>query len=95
MCSVAAGHGRNWGTGAVTGCYGPLLLGTCERLGAVIPRIELAAAPAGLLSLVSDHAVCYYNGSAHPITCRWRPHGAAGWNVLSLPAAAAATTPLA
>ena len=95
VCSVAAGHGRNWGTGAVTGCYGPLLLGTCERLGAVIPRIELAAAPAGLLSLVSDHAVCYYNGSAHPITCRWRPHGAAGWNVLSLPAAAAATTPLA
>ena len=28
VCSVAAGHGRNWGQGAVTACYGPLLLGT-------------------------------------------------------------------
>merc|ERR1711964_335319 len=27
ICSVAAGHGRNWGTGSVTGCYGPLILG--------------------------------------------------------------------
>merc|ERR1712096_434934 len=23
ICSVAAGHGGNWGTGSVTGCYGP------------------------------------------------------------------------
>ena len=33
VCSVAAGHGRNWGQGAVTACYGPLLLGTREGTG--------------------------------------------------------------
>ena len=63
VCSVAAGHGRNWGAGAVTGCYGPLLLGTCDWMGALTPRIELDDAPAGLLSLVSDGAVRFYNGS--------------------------------
>ena len=73
VCSVAAGHGRNWGTGAVTGCYGPLLLGTCDRMGAVTPRIELSDRPAGLLSLVSDSAVHFYNGSGAAVSCPWRP----------------------
>ena len=73
VCSVAAGHGRNWGAGTVTGCYGPLLLGTCDRMGAVTPRIELSDRPAGLLSLVSDSAVRFYNGSGTAVTCRWRP----------------------
>ena len=42
VCSVAAGHGRNWGSGAVTGCYGPLLLGARERLGAVKPAVGIS-----------------------------------------------------
>ena len=94
ICSVAAGHGRNWGIGAVTGCYGPLLLGTCDRMSAVTPRIERAGAPAGLLSLVSDDAVRFHNGSADAIACRWRPAGAGGWTDLNLPAGSETTAPL-
>ena len=41
VCSVAAGHGRNWGHGAVTSCYGPLLLGTRERQSAVVQTLEV------------------------------------------------------
>ena len=41
ICSAAAGHGRNWGTGAVTGCYGPLVLGTREIRGQLSPLIEV------------------------------------------------------
>ena len=84
VCSVAAGHGRNWGTGAVTGCYGPLLLGTRDRMGAVTPRIELSDPPAGLLSLVADDTALFYNGSADPIAFRWRPAGTGQWHDLSL-----------
>ena len=94
ICSVAAGHGRNWGAGAVTGCYGPLLLGTRDRMGAPTPRIQLAGAPAGLLSLVSDDAVRFYNGSADPIACRWRQTGIGRWHELSLPAGSETTSPL-
>ena len=95
VCSVAAGHGRNWGTGAVTGCYGPLLLGTCDRMGAVTPRIELTGRPAGLLSLVSDNAVRFYNGSTGAVACRWRPAGTGRWRDLSLAAGAQTTASLA
>ena len=95
VCSVAAGHGRNWGTGAVTGCYGPLLLGTCDRMGAVTPRIELTGRPAGLLSLVSDNAVRFYNGSTAAVACRWRPAGTGRWRDLSLAAGAQTTASLA
>ena len=94
VCSVAAGHGRNWGAGAVTGCYGALLLGACDRMNALTPRIELAGAPAGLLSLVSDDAVRFYNGSADPIACRWRQTGIGRWHELSLPAGSETTSPL-
>ena len=94
ICSVAAGHGRNWGAGAVTGCYGALLLGACDRMNALTPRIELAGAPAGLLSLVSDDAVRFYNGSADPIACRWRQTGIGRWHELSLPAGSETTSPL-
>ena len=94
VCSVAAGHGRNWGTGAVTGCYGPLLLGTCDRMGAVTPRIDLSDRPAGLLSLVSDDTVLLYNGSANAIACRWRPAGAGQWQDLRLAGGTAATASL-
>ena len=95
VCSVAAGHGRNWGAGAVTGCYGPLLLGTCDRMGAVTPRIELANAGEGLLSLVFDDRVLFCNGSADPISCRWRPSGDGQWYHLSLAAGTATTASLA
>ena len=95
VCSVAAGHGRNWGTGAVTGCYGPLLLGTCDRMGAVTPRIEVSDRPAGLLSLVSDGAVRFYNGSGTAVTCRWRPAGGDRWQDLRLIAGATTTASLA
>jgi hypothetical protein len=33
LSSIVSGHGRNWGIGAVTGCYSPLLVGTDENLG--------------------------------------------------------------
>ena len=58
VCSVAAGHGRNWGQGAVTACYGPLLLGTREVQGEVTQLLEIrrnngnSYPPLNLLSLV-------------------------------------------
>ena len=94
VCSVAAGHGRNWGAGAVTGCYGPLLLGTCDRMGALTPRIELDDAPAGLLSLVSDDAVSFYNGSGDALACRWRQTATGRWHDLKLAAGSETTAPL-
>ena len=94
VCSVAAGHGRNWGTGAVTGCYGPLLLGTRDRMGAVEPRIELDGRPEGLLSLVSDSAVRFYNGSGTAVACRWRLAGSDRWQALRLNAGATTTASL-
>ena len=33
LSAIISGHGRNWGVGAVTGCYSPLLVGTDENLG--------------------------------------------------------------
>ncbi len=33
LSSVISGHGRNWGIGAITGFYGPLLIGSDEGLG--------------------------------------------------------------
>ncbi len=86
VCSVAAGHGRNWGVGAVTGCYGPLLLGTRLIRGAVEPAIELLdeagriCLPDNLLSLVvppaeGDGQVRFYNGGETPLTAAWRPAG--------------------
>ena len=41
VCSVASGHGRNWGIGSVTGCYSPLILGTSESFGSLKSIIEL------------------------------------------------------
>ena len=86
VCSVAAGHGRNWGCGAVTGCYGPLLLGTREILGAVTPRYEFVDGriPDGLLPLASDDAVLFFNGSKKRLVVEWRPFGKAEWEKLTL-----------
>ena len=79
----------------MTGCYGPLLLGTCDRMGAVTPRIELSDRPAGLLSLVSDSAVHFYNGSGAAVSCPWRPAGSDRWQDLRLSAGATTTASLA
>ena len=85
VCSVAAGHGRNWGQGAVTACYGPLLLGTREVQGEVTQRLEVQHGngnnhPQQLLSLVrpilgrqSEQAeVVFYNGGDASLTFSWR-----------------------
>jgi len=40
VCSVASGHGRNWGIGSVTGCYAPLILGSTENFGSLKTIIQ-------------------------------------------------------
>ena len=88
VCSVAAGHGRNWGQGAVTACYGPLLLGTREIQGEVRPLLEVrredgkSHPPPGLLSLVRPlpgeavaAEVVFHNGGEAPLSFSWRIRG--------------------
>ena len=84
VCSVAAGHGRNWGQGAVTACYGPLLLGTREVQSEVAQLLEVQhgdshSHPPTLLSLVrpllgteKSAEVVFYNGGDTPLTFSWR-----------------------
>lgn len=78
ICSAAAGHGRNWGMGAVTGCYGPLLLGTREVKGKVTPLLEVkheggSSLPEGVMALVqSDSLARFYNGGESLETFYWR-----------------------
>jgi len=93
ICSVAAGHGRNWGHGAVTGCYGPLLLGTRELAGAVVPLLEMEGGhlPEEVLTLVRppvavDGDVIFFNGGAESVALRWRRAGDAHWQEVILAA---------
>jgi hypothetical protein len=83
ICSVAAGHGRNWGTGAVTGCYGKLLLGVYLDQGQLNSVIEIRQSigeeliPPQLLSLVQlkfrqQYQVVFYNGSNTDLNFAWR-----------------------
>jgi hypothetical protein len=78
VCSIAAGHGRNWGIGSVTGCYGPLLLGTREIQSAVRPMVEVkqdgkVGLPESVMSLVrSTKEVAFYNGGSEVATFSWR-----------------------
>jgi len=83
ICTISSGHGRNWGIGPVTGCYGPLLLGTHDLMGRVEPMLEVrddagqTCVPENLLPLVrSDlnafHEVVFYNGGASPLSFSWR-----------------------
>ena len=94
ICSVAAGHGRNWGYGAVTGCYGPLLLGAREVQSKVTPLIEVrdgsgrGAIPEEVVSLVrppvaGDGDVVFYNGGEAEVRFAWR-HGDAEWSDVAL-----------
>ncbi len=97
VCSVAAGHGRNWGQGVVTACYGPLLLGTREVQSEVVPTLEVRGEggerclPQTLLSLIhplvdGQGDVVFYNGgdSALPFSWRLRGDGDAAWENLKL-----------
>ena len=90
VCSIAAGHGRNWGQGAVTACYGPLLLGTREIRGEVRPMLEIRREdgrchpPPTLLSLVRPvpggaeaAEVVFHNGGRTPLAFSWRIRGGA------------------
>ncbi|MGY8823808.1 MAG: hypothetical protein ACKVJG_07700 [Candidatus Latescibacterota bacterium] len=86
ICSVAAGHGRNWGCGAVTGCYGPLLLGTRELSGAVVPFLEVRSGgvPAEVLVLLrppigSGGEVLLFNGGETEVDMEWRLLGQVEW----------------
>ena len=83
ICSVAAGHGRNWGTGAVTGCYGKLLLGLSLDQGQLNSVIEIRQSSGGklippqLLSLVQlkfcrQYRIVFYNGSNIDLSFAWR-----------------------
>ena len=95
VCSVAAGHGRNWGGGAVTGCYGPLLLGAAECQGALTPAVEFRRSdgepglPEPLVSLVvpagpATGSVRIYNGGNEDMAVSWRKPGSA-WHDVSIP----------
>ena len=99
VCSVAAGHGRNWGHGAVTGCYGPLLLGTLEIQSAVVPLLEIRqnsgehCLPKNLLTLVrplvnGEGNVLFYNGDDSALSFSWRVRNGQdlSWKTLSLDA---------
>ena len=98
VCSVAAGHGRNWGQGAVTACYGPLLLGTREVQSEVTQLIEIQQGdrqshPQTLLSLVrpilgteKSGEVIFYNGGDTSLTFSWRLQTgeASVWDTITL-----------
>jgi len=86
VCSAAAGHGRNWGIGAVTGCYGPLLLGTREVKSKVTGAVEVKQAngqpglPGQVMSLVRHtgtaiDGIKFYNGGDSKAMFSWRFKG--------------------
>jgi hypothetical protein len=94
VCSIAAGHGRNWGQGAVTGCYGPLILGTREVQSEVTQLLEIQQDhPPTLLSLVrpilgteKSVEVTFYNGGNSSLRVSWRlqTDEADAWNTTTL-----------
>ena len=100
VCSIAAGHGRNWGQGAVTACYGPLLLGTREVQNEVTQLLQVRQGdrpthPPTLLSLVrpipgteKQAEVVFYNGGDTPLTFSWRLQTGeeAAWQTIRLKA---------
>ena len=89
VCSIAAGHGRNWGIGPVTGCYGPLLLGTREVKGKVVSALEVKGdggigLPESVLSLAqSPTKAAFYNGGEKDAVFDWRWDGG-DWQSLAL-----------
>ena len=82
VCSTAAGHGRNWGWGAVTGCYGPLLLGTREIKSNVAPSFHIRddqkkyRLPDTVLSLYREgEETRFFNGGDNPVSFSWHRMG--------------------
>lgn len=105
VCSISAGHGRDWGCGAVTGTYGPLVLGTRERLGCCAPLLEISdgarwqALPEGIVTLVQPSPrgggqVWWHSSMDRPMELTWRPATPplAPWQTLRLDPAGAAVT---
>jgi hypothetical protein len=96
VCSVAAGHGRNWGHGSVTGCYGPLIRATREVAGKTCPAIEIrfeegsdppADAFFSLVRLLPGDVAeaSFRNASTECLKMAWRPAGGSGnWSELLL-----------
>ena len=97
VCSVAAGHGQNWGQGTVTACYGPLLLGTRDVQSVVVPTLDVKQSgsavclPPTLLSLVrplvdGQGDMVFYNGGDSALSFSWRPRGEgdSAWEDLKL-----------
>ena len=97
ICSVAAGHGRNWGAGAVTGCYGPLLLGCRDIRSAVVPAVRVRpgagadGVPEAILPLVrpavgeAPGQVLLYNGGEGEVSAAWRRESDDDWRAADLP----------
>ena len=92
ICSVAAGHGRNWGTGSVTGCYGSLILGLKQIQSKMVTEVEFetGSVPDGLLSLVRpmpgrpNPEVTFYNAGQTQLSFRWR-RAQSEWQAVDLP----------
>ena len=92
ICSIAAGHGRNWGTGSVTGCYGPLLVGLKQVKSEMVSSVEFSsgAVPTGLMPLVrimpneDDTEVIFYNTSSKASLYQWRKTGTQEWQAVDL-----------
>lgn len=100
VCSVVAGHGRNWGQGAVTGCYGPLLLGTRELQSKVTPLLEIRDRKSadGILTLIQPPVskrgiINCYNANDAEISLSWRI-GPTGWHEIKLPPGEVVELPL-
>ena len=56
LSSVISGHGRNWGVGAVTGCYSKLIVGSNENLGIAdyLIKFKSPTLKAGCLPLIRE-----------------------------------------
>ena len=56
LSSVISGHGRNWGVGAVTGCYSKLIVGSNENLGIAdyLIKFNSPTLKAGCLPLIRE-----------------------------------------
>ncbi len=87
IASVLCGHGRNWGTGAATGCLQPLLCGGDVRCLRHAPALSVQA-PANVLALVRSHIGstelhCWNTGD---LAQDLRYTDAAGLHVVPIPA---------
>ncbi len=85
----------------MTGCYGPLLMGTCEVQGAVVPLVEWAEGhlPEQILTLLQPPVsgpgtALFYNGGEERQVLGWHLAGAADWQRVELVSGEAREYPL-